>query len=242
MRPVLFHWRGRPVSSYAGLLAVGTVAGLAVGNVVARSEGLPSGRVYAAMLALFPVALVGARLAYVLGHPARFPDGGSMFELSSGGQAMLGGLVIVPVSVPVLAALGVSFWPFWDVGTFTILTGMVFARAGCLLTGCCSGRETSGTFGIVLPNRRGERRRRIPMQLLEGATAAALLAVAWALLRADLSPGSVFLVILAAYGVARAFLQGLREPDPNAPRVPVQRLAAASLTAIAVTSASLRGL
>jgi phosphatidylglycerol:prolipoprotein diacylglycerol transferase len=243
MRPVLFRWRGRPVSSYAALLYAGLVAGLAAGNAAARANGLPSGRVYAATVVLLAPAILGARLAYVIAHRSEFrADPGSVFRRSSGGQAMLGGLVAVPLSVPLLAALGVGFWAFWDVATFTMLTGMVFARAGCLLTGCCAGRRTESRFGMVLADHRGKRARRVPTQVLEGLTAVALIAVAWAVNASAPPPGSVFMVVLGAYGAARIVLQGLREDRPKLAGVSIQRLASASLVALAVSSVSVRGL
>lgn len=243
MRPVLFRWRGHQVSSYAALLYLGIVAGIAVGNVASRRNGLPGGRVYLAMIVLLPLALLGARLAYVLGHPAEFrAQPGLMFRRSVGGQAMLGGLVVVPISAPLMAALRVPFWSFWDVATFTMLTGMVFARVGCLLNGCCSGRPTTGRLGLVLPDVRGVRRRRIPMQLLEGVVALGLLVLAAVLNELQLVPGSVLLVILAAYGAIRIVLQGFRDDRSTEVRPSMQRLAAACMVVVALSSVSLRGL
>ena len=243
MRPVLFTWRGRAVSSYAAMLYLGIVVGLAAGNLAARANGLPTGRVYAATVILLVPALLGARLAYAAGHWSDFrADPGLLFRRSIGGQAMLGGLVAAPVSIPLLAAFGVSFWAFWDVATFTMLTGMVFARGGCLLTGCCAGRPTDGRLGQVLPDHRGVRRRRVPTQLLEGLTAVLLLGLAVALNARGLVPGSVFLAVLGAYGAVRLVLQGLREGRPAPGRVSMQRVASVSLIALAVSSASLRGL
>jgi hypothetical protein len=68
---------------------------------------------------------------------------------------MYGGLIAVPLSIPLLAALRIDPAAFWDVGALTMLTGMVFTRFGCLLTGCCSGRATEGWFGVVVRDDRG---------------------------------------------------------------------------------------
>src|SRR2546423_8340716 len=134
MRPVLFHWRGRAVPSYPAMLYLGVVSGLVAGNVAANATGLNGARVYVASLALLPLALVGARLASVVANLGAYRDGpGRIWRRAEGGQAMYGGLITVPASVPLLAVLHLPFWAFWDVGAFTLLTGMIFARVGCLL-------------------------------------------------------------------------------------------------------------
>src|SRR5437867_504509 len=125
MRPVLFRWRRHAIPSYPAMLYLGMVAGLAAGNLAAHALGLNPVRVYLASVLLLPVALVGARLASVIGNPVVFrAEPARIWRRSEGGQAMYGGLIAVPVSIPMLAFLGVPFWAFWDAATFTMLTGM----------------------------------------------------------------------------------------------------------------------
>lgn len=237
MRPVLFTWRGHAVPSYAAMLYVGVVLGLVAGNVAANASGLDGGRVYVASVLLLLPALAGARLASLAGdRDAWRAAGGGLWRRWQGGQAMYGGLVMVPASVPLLAVLEVPFGKFWDVGTFTVLVGMVFARAGCLLTGCCAGRPTEHRLGMVLPDRRGVRARRVPTQLLEGAVAVALLGGAVLLTAADLAPGSVFAATLAAYSVARLFLQPLRERQSRVAGVPALRVVSAAVLVLALVA------
>jgi phosphatidylglycerol---prolipoprotein diacylglyceryl transferase len=237
MRPVLFLWRGRAVHSYPAMLYLGLVFGLIVGDVAANAIGLNAARVYLASVVLLPLALVGARLAWVVanwgayrGAPAR------IWRRSEGGQAMYGGLVAVPASLPLLAALHLPFWAFWDVGMFTMLTGMIFARAGCLLTGCCAGRPTHSRFGLVLADHRGVRTRRVPTQLLEAGVGAILLGGAAVLAASDPPPGSVFTGALALYALVRLPLQSLRESQGRVAGVPSVRFASAALLAIALLS------
>lgn len=214
MRPVLFQWRDHRIHSYPAMLYVGLTFGLVAGNFVANADGVNTARVYLATgILLFP-ALAGARLAYVLAH-WRLYEGPSrgIWRRSEGGLAMYGGLIAVPLSVPLLNTLGLSFWAFWDVATFTMLTGMMFARVGCLLEGCCAGRPTDSRLGFVLPNSRGVRRRRIPVQLLEGVMAAALLGAAAFLRQSAPQAGTVFLSILVGYAFARLLLDPLREQE-----------------------------
>lgn len=237
-RAVLFTWRGRAVASYPAMLYLGLVFGLGAGNAAAHAAGLNAARVYAASLLLLFPALVGARLASVAARwNAYRASAGRIWRRSDGGQVMYGGLIAVPVSAPLLAALGVPFWAFWDAATFTMLTGMVFTRMGCLLTGCCAGRPTASRFGLVLPNRHGVRVRRVPTQLLEAGLGGLLLAGAVALAASHPPPGSVFAGAVAGYGLGRLFLEPLRERQSRSlvAGVPALRAVSAAFLALALT-------
>jgi phosphatidylglycerol:prolipoprotein diacylglycerol transferase len=142
---------------------------------------------------------------------------------------MYGGLVAVPLSIPLLAALHVPFAAFWDVATFSMLTGMAFTRVGCLLNGCCAGRSTTSWFGLVLPDARGVRVRRVPTQLLEAGVAVALLAGSAALAATRPPDGVVFTATVAAYAAARVLIQPLRERQSRLAGAATLRLASAGL-------------
>jgi phosphatidylglycerol---prolipoprotein diacylglyceryl transferase len=212
MRPTLITLRGRRVPSYPAMLYLGVLFGMVAQNAAANAAGLPTARVYAATLVLFPVALVGARLLYVAGHLREYQhDPWQILDRASGGMAMYGGLlVMLPASVAVLAAFDLPYWRFWDVTSFLILLAMVWTRIGCLLNGCCAGRITSGRLGLWLSDVRGQRARRRPTQLLEATVAAALFAGASTVSPRLHRPGELFLLVVAGYGACRMVLQPLR--------------------------------
>lgn len=238
---MLFRSRGRVLPSYPAMLYLGIVLGVVVGNVAGNATGMPTGRVYIATLILLVPALAGARLASVLGSWRLYRGRQHwIWRRADGGQAMYGGLVAVPASVPLLASLGIPFWAFWDVATFTMLTGMIFTRMGCLLTGCCAGRPTQSRFGLVLPGHRGVRTRRIPTQLLEAALAAVLLAGAALVVASEPPPGTVFTGSLALYAAGRLFLQPLRERQTRIAGVPALSAASGTLVAVAASSILMR--
>lgn len=219
------------VRPYPAMLCLGIALGLVAGDVAARVTGLDAARVYVGSVLLLVPALLGARVvavgADVVAHrlPIRV-----VFRRTDGGQAMYGGLLAVPVSVPLLSAIGVPFWPFWDVATVTILVGMVFARIGCLLTGCCAGRTTGGRFGLVLRDADGVVTRRIPTQLLEAAAALVILGADAVFIGAHATrPGVVFAGSLAAYASARVALQPLRRRQTRVAGLPVARVASVAL-------------
>jgi phosphatidylglycerol---prolipoprotein diacylglyceryl transferase len=135
-----------------------------------------------------------------------------IWNTREGGAIMYGGLpVMLLLSVPLLAALGLKFGEFWDVAAFTILVGMIFTRVGCLMNGCCAGSPSRGWFSIYLPNASGKWERRIPTQALEAGWAAMILMAAIVLRRHMPSAGGLFLFVAASYAGGRFVLEFARE-------------------------------
>jgi phosphatidylglycerol---prolipoprotein diacylglyceryl transferase len=195
------------------MLYVGLVAGVVAGNVAAHAAHIDAFRTFVATLILIGVCLIGARLLHVALNWRRYgQDFSRIWNREDGGLAMLGALPLaIPLSVPLLALLGVSYGAFWDAAAFTILTGMIPTRIGCLLNGCCSGRPSDSWLGVNLPDHRGVWRRRIPMQGLEAALGAILLGGAAAAWRVAPFPGAMFLAVMGAYGLGRLVLESMRD-------------------------------
>jgi phosphatidylglycerol---prolipoprotein diacylglyceryl transferase len=222
---ILLERRGIRIWSYPAFLYVGLVAGIVVQNLAANAGALDAARVYVATLILLPVALAGARLLYVAAHwPVYRREPRRIWRHAEGGMSMFGGVpCMLLASVPLLAWFELPFWRYWDVSTFCILTGMFFARIGCLLNGCCAGRASESPIAFWLPDAGGVWQRRLPVQLLEASVALLLLAAAtlvWPLLT---RPGALFLLVVVAYSLARAVLQSLRADREHVAGFDLQR-------------------
>jgi phosphatidylglycerol:prolipoprotein diacylglycerol transferase len=213
MRPVLFHWRAFTVPSYPAMLYFGLVAGVLAGNAAAHAAGLNAWRAYIATLLLIVPALIGSRLLHVAYYWRSYRHNlRRIWNRNEGGCAMYGGFILaLVVSIPLLHAFRLSFWAFWDVAEFTILVGMIFARIGCLLNGCCAGRPSTVLGSLCLPNCAGIWKRRIPTQLLEAGWAGVLLVTAMISWPRMPFPGALFLLVTAGYGAGRLMLESARE-------------------------------
>ena len=158
-----------------------------------------------------------------------------IFNPREGGAAQYGGLFFVlAFSVPVLAALHLSFGAYWDVAIFTVLVLMVFGRIGCLLNGCCAGRPSKTWLSVYLPNRQGVWDRRIPSQVLEAALAALLLAAAILFRGISFFPGALFLFAMAAYAFGRLLLEFTRESQAVSGRLSIHQMISAAIVVFSV--------
>src|SRR5437899_4670584 len=111
MRRILFQWGRVTLYSYPTMLYLGIVFGIFGQHHAATVIQIDPTRALTATLILLAPALVGARLLFVIAHwPAYRREPRRIWRASEGGAAMYGGLLIaVPLSVPVLAILGLSF-------------------------------------------------------------------------------------------------------------------------------------
>lgn len=237
MRRILFHFFGKPVHSYPAMLYTGLVCGIVANNILAHSTDLDRFRVFVASILLTIPAIGGARVLHVVQHWDYYRERRSLiWDLGTGGMGQYGGILLaVPLSIPLLKAFGLPFGLFWDLGGVTILTGMIFTRFGCLMNGCCCGRETNSWFSIRLPNHLGEWTQRFPTQLLEAGWAVVLL-VASLLLWGKLPfQGALFVFAASGYAFGRLAFESLRDLGPR--RFTIHH--AISLFIIAVSLAAL---
>lgn len=241
MRRVLFRLFGLPIHSYPAMLYVGLVLGAVAGNYAANAAGLHSWRVFVATVLLAVPSVGGARILFVATHWSHYRvNRSSIWDLSEGGMGQYGGILLaVPLSVPLLAAMELPFGAFWDVGSFTILVGMICTRIGCLMNGCCSGRPSTAWFSLYLPNSRGVWEQRMPTQLMEAGWATLLLIAAimlWGKLPFD---GALFVFVAAGYATGRLAMESTRDLRAAGRRFTIHH--AISLLIIALSVVALTG-
>jgi phosphatidylglycerol:prolipoprotein diacylglycerol transferase len=193
------------------------------------------------MFLLVPVALVGARLLFVLSHwPVYREQPSRIWKQSEGGAALYGGLVLALLFSLLLPKIfRLPLGAFWDAATVTMLTGMIFAKMGCLLNGCCAGRPAAGRLAMYLPDLRGVWCRRVPTQLLEAGLAATLLGASIALRNHFPFDGALFLSVVAAYSAGRWWFESTKESIDTIWNISIHRAFSAILFAVSVTGFAL---
>ncbi|MEO7362767.1 MAG: prolipoprotein diacylglyceryl transferase family protein [Gemmatimonadaceae bacterium] len=201
------------ISTYLAMLYVGCVIGIMQGAMVARASGLDTMRFVVATVLLMIPAFAGSRLWFVAQRFETFrANPRAIWRSGDGGAALYGGLIGGIVFSPlVLAVVGAPFLQYWDAASITMLIAVVVTRLGCLMNGCCGGRETRGALGLWLPDYRGVWLRRFPTQLLESGWAAIVLTVVLNLQTRFTHPGTLFATVVAAYAAGRLLIEPTRE-------------------------------
>ena len=193
MYPILFESSGFTLYTQTLFMVLAFIAGLWLAALEAKRFDLQHEALVNAALFAFLVAILSARLFYIIGFQQ--PSSLSLKDLCSlgtldGGFSFHGGLLGGALGGACFAsALKMPLWRLADVFAPGLALAMFFMRLGCLCNGCDYGVATTAPWGIWLHGTR-----RHPIQLYEGLLS--LLVILPVLLlcnRKKLRAGSTFL-------------------------------------------------
>lgn len=137
------------ISPHGIAIAAGFVAGLWSMRRSARRVGVDARDVDAIAIRAIVGALVGARLAYVVGHGSELGSIGDVFRLWEGGFSLLGGIAGgVLANLPLLRRRGYRFLQVADAAVIALALGITLGRVGDLAIGDHLGRPTDSPFGF----------------------------------------------------------------------------------------------
>jgi len=126
-----------------------------------------------------------------------------------------------------------------SLGSLDLLSGILplvesIFRIGCLLAGCCYGKETSGFGGLYLPNIYDEWANRFPtpiIYILFNFSLFLWLRSKWIKKQ---EPGRVTVLYLGAYGTGRFLIDFLRADEPMVGILSYHQIAAVATILIAI--------
>ena len=225
MFPRLFHIGGFNQPTYGVLVALGVVVGLTLAARLSARQGIDPEKAWNLGLLAILSAIVGAKVLLIVndfGWYMQHP--GEIFSLSvlQAGGVFYGGL---------LAAIGASVWYIrrnhlpalrtCDAFAPGIALGHAIGRIGCFAAGCCWGKPTSHFWGVTFTNPLAQTWVGTPLgvaleptQLFESAVEFINFVLLYWLLKRRRFEGQIIGSYLFLYGVARYFLEFLRD-DPG---------------------------
>ena len=218
MHPVLFDFGPFTIYSYGVLLAAAYLLGLQFALVRARARGLDSQRVMDLGIWIIISALVGAKLLLLIVDFRQFTGPADLVSLARSGGVFYGGLIAaVAVALLYLRRHKLPLWTTTDVFAPGIALGHVVGRLGCLLAGCCFGRETSVPWAITFHDRAALAQGTPlgvplhPTQLYEAGAEALILVFLLATERRGRTfPGRTFWSYMLLYGISRFIIEFYR--------------------------------
>lgn len=211
--------------TYGALVATGVIVGLIVASRLAERQGQDPEKAWNLGIIAVLAAIVGAKLLLIIndfGWYAAHPR--EIFSLSvlQAGGVFYGG---------VLAAIAASIWYMrsnhmpglrtCDAFAPGLALGHSIGRIGCFAAGCCYGKPTSHWWGVTFTNPLAKawvgtplNVRMEPTQLFESAVELINFFVLMWLFKRKRFEGQVIGAYLFLYGVARYFLEFIRD-DPD---------------------------
>lgn len=220
MHPIAFKLGNITVHWYGILLALGFVAGLWTATRRAPRDGIKPEKISDAVIWIMIGSILGARALYVVTYWRDAFAGQpwwEVFMIHRGGLVYYGGLIGASLATILYSRLQkLPLWKVADIFAPSVALGYVFGRIGCLMNGCCYGRECSLPWAIKFPP--GSKPDSgppagvplHPTQIYDSLLNLALyVGLAW-LYRRKKFDGQVFAVYLMCYAVTRSIVEAFR--------------------------------
>jgi phosphatidylglycerol---prolipoprotein diacylglyceryl transferase len=223
--PQLFHIGRFFLPTYGLLVASGVLVGLWISVRNSERQGIDPDKAWNLGILVVLCGIIGAKILYIINdwqtysqHPSEIF---SVSTLQAGG-VFSGGLIAALLAaawymrrnrMPTLATCD-AFAP-------GLALGHAIGRVGCFAAGCCFGKETHAFWGVTFHNEFAKLNSGTPLgvplqptQLFESAVELANFFILMWLFKRKKFEGQVIGAYLFLYGVARFFLEFLRD-DPG---------------------------
>jgi len=219
MHPILIDLGFYALPSYGLLLAIAVLAALWSTKIRAESAGMDATRIVDFGLWLVIWALLGAKLLLVVVEWKRYlGDPSQLLGLARAGGVFLGGFLAAIIAAAVmLRRYKLDPLPTFDTLAPSLALGQTIGRVGCLLAGCCWGRECDLPWAITYTDPAAAANVGTPLHLAVHPfpVYAAIFNLSVFLLlsrlyKMRLAPGRVFASYLILYGFGRFVLEFTR--------------------------------
>ncbi|MFH1653010.1 MAG: prolipoprotein diacylglyceryl transferase [Pseudomonadota bacterium] len=221
MHPVLINipfFGGLTIHTYGFMVALGFLAGILWIRFESKRVGVDVSRMLDLVFYLVLIGILASRLAHLLISERAdfFADPLLFFKMWRGGLVFLGGVIpAILVAVWYLRRHKMGFWKPVDILSPALALGHMFGRIGCLMAGCCFGKESSSKWCyIVFPNDPHTFApvgiHIFPTQLIEALGEAVIFSILFVVSRKKRFDGQVFATYLILYSVLRFFNEMLR--------------------------------
>jgi phosphatidylglycerol:prolipoprotein diacylglycerol transferase len=226
--PRLFQIGNFGIPTYGVLVALGVLIGLWISVRNSAKQGIRRENAWDFGIAVVLAGIIGSKILYIIlewrtGHAY----GQNLREIFSLDTLQAGGVF----SGGLIAAFAVAAWYLrkhhmpalatCDGFSPGLAIGHSIGRLGCFAAGCCYGRPTSQFWGVIFTNPIAHEVTGTPLghaleptQLFESAVELSIFFLLTWMFKRKKFDGQIFGAYLFLYGIARFFLEFLRD-DPG---------------------------
>ena len=200
------------VHGYGLMIAIGVVAALLVGDKRATKRGMDGEIIYPMTVFAVVLGFLAARILFIF---TEFKDflANPMAYITGNGFVVFGGII-----GGILTVIGyckikkVSAIDYMDLMAPSVALAQGFGRIGCLLAGCCYGRETTSPIGIVFSHSQFAPNgvKLLPTQIIMSAGDFVIAALLLLYASKNRKKGQTSCVYVILYSVGRFFVEFLR--------------------------------
>ncbi|NLJ98968.1 MAG: prolipoprotein diacylglyceryl transferase [Tissierellia bacterium] len=208
MNPVAFKIFGIEVMWYGIFISLGVVIGTILALREAKRLGIEEDTVIDLLLYAIPIALIGARIYYVIFSWDYYGKNlKEIFNFRGGGLAIHGAVIAASIVAIIFARIRkVDFWQIADICAPGLILGQAIGRWGNYVNQEAYGIPTDLPWGIIVDGVKVH-----PTFLYESIwNFMVFLFLLWYRRNRSKVSGEIFLLYLMLYSVIRFFVEGLR--------------------------------
>jgi phosphatidylglycerol:prolipoprotein diacylglycerol transferase len=195
------------IYSYGLMLALAFIVSLSLAGIQAKSERINPDALFNFLFVAFISGIIGARSFYIIensGYYIKRPL--EIIILQHGGLSWFGGLILGGLTgIAYLKKKKLAVYKVLDIVSPFVALGQAIGRIGCLLNGCCFGKESSS--GLYFPVHKLVL---IPAQLYSSLILIFIFIILRFLQDRPHREGEIFFTYLLLYSVKRFFIEFLR--------------------------------
>jgi phosphatidylglycerol:prolipoprotein diacylglycerol transferase len=215
MYPDLFSIGPFTLHTYGLFVALGFIAGILITIRLGKSEGIPPNSVMDMGFIIILSGLIGSRLIYIIINFSYYVANPlDIIKLWQGGLVFSGGLVAVIIVMLMYARHHkLNIWTIGDLWAPAAAIGQAIGRIGCFCAGCCYGKPTDHSWGVIFTNPKSIATLNIPLhptQLYSSLSSFIIFIILLILHSKKKFEGQVFLWFLIFHSTARLFLERFR--------------------------------
>lgn len=208
MNPVAFKIFGIEIMWYGIFISLGVVIGTILALREAKRLGIEEDTVIDLLLYAIPIALIGARIYYVIFSWDYYGKNlKEIFNFRGGGLAIHGAVIAASIVAIIFARIRkVDFWQIADICAPGLILGQAIGRWGNYVNQEAYGIPTDLPWGIIVDGVKVH-----PTFLYESIwNFMVFLFLLWYRRNRSKVSGEIFLLYLMLYSVIRFFVEGLR--------------------------------
>jgi phosphatidylglycerol:prolipoprotein diacylglycerol transferase len=214
MFPILFSTPWFNVYSYGLLIALGYSLGTFWILKEAQKDGLPSETVFDMLILQLIVGISGSRILFLAEYSPENLSLSGFLKFEQGGLTFYGAVLSsIIFDLLFLKFHRLSFWRVMDCVGFGLPLGIMLARIGCFLNGCCYGTQCSWPWGVTFPVVSTQKLH--PTQLYESFSGLLIFLILQKFKPFRKNYGEAFVGCMGLYGFFRFFIEFWRADNPK---------------------------
>lgn len=206
LKPVLLKIGDYSIESYPVMLFLALLAGIAIYLWQLKKDGIKSSNAF--FIALFGIVggTIGAKLPLIFMYWSEINANTNSLNAVLQGRTIVGGLIGGTISIFIAKRIFHIKERMGNQLAIPIAVAMAIGRIGCLLRGCCYGKETHLAWGIDF----GDHILRHPTQIYEIIFDIAMVIYLSSRKRKGVKPGQLYSIFLNGYLSFRFLLEFIR--------------------------------